>query len=215
MSPFPSPGGTCPDCPSLSLEVTIQATLGNHRVEYPTGLKPTIRQTMIIVLWSALMFAAIRVAIQWILFSNRLEFFILISPVQFGIFPMAALTALFWALDRPGHVRAWYCSVCLVVMNLMSGILFLLQDPVCYFLTGKPSLTFHMAAISGLTYLWIARMQWQQARPGRCPSCSQVSVTPNSLSFDEEFENNGWCASCGESCEREGEGDWKPTSPPL
>ncbi len=186
---------------------------------HPTGLKPTLRQMMIVVLWAALLTAGIRAAIHWQIFGDSPEMACVAVPINLGIWPMPLLAALIWLLDRPGQVRTWYRSVCMIVASFLSGILFSLQDLACYYLTGRPTLTFPMGPIASLVFFWCGWMQWQQATPRRCPSCERKSVIPVARPLrpgSKRMFNTGkcgWCAICGASCERESKEEWRLTSP--
>jgi hypothetical protein len=186
---------------------------------HPTGLKPTLRQMMIVVLWAALLTAGTRAAIQWRLLGDRPEFACINVPIHFGIYPMPLMAGLLWVLDRPGRVRTWYRSACMIAAHFQGGILFSLQDPVCYALTGRPTMTFPMGPIMALVGFSCGWMQWQTARPRQCPSCGRNSVIPIahivSPRSKRKFNTgkHGWCASCGVSCEREGKQEWRLSGP--
>ena len=74
---------------------------------HPTGLKPTLRQMMIFIVWAALLSAIARAAASGNLMAGGIENLCLTIPVCIGIYPMPILAGLLWALDRPGQVRRW------------------------------------------------------------------------------------------------------------
>jgi hypothetical protein len=168
-----------------------------------TGLKPTLRQLMIFVLWAALLAAATRAMLRFGLLGDRIEVACLIVPIQLGFYPAPILVILLWLLDRRGHVRSWYCSMSLVAGGILAAALFLLQDPACYLLTGKPTMTFPMSPLLGLGCLFGSWKQWQLARPGVCLNCGRrtvISIPWPVLPGSRRRMNlgiHGWCASCG------------------
>ncbi|WP_435008762.1 hypothetical protein P12x_000026 [Tundrisphaera lichenicola] len=184
-----------------------------------TGLNPTLRQLMILVIWAGLLSAATRAVLQWRLFGDRPEILCMIVPIHLGVYPMPALAILLWAFDRPGKVRDWYRSSCMIGANLASGGLFLLQDPTCYALTGKPTQHFPMALFLGPICLLAGWHQWRAARPRVCPSCGLKSVIPiahPARPRSKRLVNSGkrgWCASCGATFERMGKGAWQLPGP--
>jgi hypothetical protein len=169
----------------------------------PTGLKPTLRQLMIFVLWAALVTAAAWEALRWNLFGDRPEIVFMTAPVYLGAVPPPLLAVLFWMLDRPGRVRSWYCSMCMAAGSGLMGSFFLLEDLACYVWSGKPTLSFPFNPLFGIACLFGAWKQWQLARPGICPKCGRRSVIiiaqplyPGSLRL-VNLGKRGWCASCG------------------
>ena len=181
----------------------------------PTGLKPTIRQLMIVILWAALLIAATRTAVVYHLLGNTPDMVCLMVPVIVNAYPMPLLALLFWLLDRPGLLRRWYMAGCLIVASFAGGILFSLMDPVCYALTGKPTMIAPMGPICALVAFWCSWKQWQVARPGSCPRCGCPSVIPIAVRLHPRSRrfvntgNHGWCASCGQYCERRLSEAWK------
>lgn len=172
---------------------------------------------MIIVLWAALLIAGTRAAIRWHLMGDRPEFDSLTIPINDAVYPMPILAALLWTLDRPGRVRDWYLSGCMIAASFLGGILFSLQDPICYALTGRPTIIFPMGPICALAGFWSGWKQWQTARPRRCPSCGARSVVPVAHPIRPGSKRRvksgkqGWCTGCGADCEREGTEDWRAT----
>jgi hypothetical protein len=72
-----------------------------------SGLKPTLRQLMIFVLWAALLAAAIRAMIRFGLLGDRPEIVFMMVPIMFGFNPSPVLAILLWLLDRPVWVNVW------------------------------------------------------------------------------------------------------------
>ncbi len=175
----------------------------------PTGLKPTLRQMMIIVVWAALMTAASRQAYRWGGYGATVESYCQNVSIQVGIYLMPILAILLWLLDRPGRVRAWYRSGCLIAAHFLGGFVFILQDLVCYVLTGKTTMLFPMWPIIGLVGFWCGWKQWQSARPRECPECGRRSVIPIAVPLRPDSKRkfnigkHGWCACCGLTCERD------------
>ena len=196
---------------------TMQGHHRSHRLDqpHPTGLKPTLRQMMIVVLWAALLTAGTRAAIQWRLLGDRPEFACITVPIHsrhLSDAPHGWLTLG----ARPSRPRPYLVSLRLHDRgDFQGGILFSLQDPVCYYLTGRPTMTFPMGPIIALVGFSCGWMQWQTARPRQCPSCGRNAVIPIahlvSPRSKRKFNTGkrGWCASCGASCEREGKEGWR------
>jgi hypothetical protein len=181
----------------------------------PSGLKPTLRQLMIFVLFTALLAAMLRAMIRFGLLGDRIEFVCMMVPITFGFYPAPVLVALLWLLDRRGHVRSWYCSMCLAVGSILAAIMFLIEDPVCYLLTGKPTMTFPMCPLLGIACVFGAWKQWQITRPSICPNCGHRSIITIAWPIRPESKRlvnlgkHGWCASCGLEFERKAAGEWR------
>ena len=180
----------------------------------PSGLKPTLRQMMILVVWAALLTAAARQALQWHLLGSDPGYVCITVPVFLGFYPMPILAGLLWLLDRPGRVRRWYCSTCMIAAHFLGGIVFSLQDSVCYLLTSHTTMFFPMGPFLAVIGFWCGWMQWQTACPRPCPTCGRRSVIPDAhlLNFRLQRKYNtgkhGWCATCGSEFEREGLEVW-------
>jgi hypothetical protein len=178
----------------------------------PTGLKPTLRQLMIFVLFAALLAAMLRAMLRLGLLGDRIEIICLMVPITFGFYPAPVLAILLWFLDRRGHVRSWYCSMCLTVGSILAAAMFLLEEPACCFLTGKPTMTFPMGPLLGVGCVFGAWKQWVIARPGVCPHCGRRSVISIAWPIRPgskrrvNLGKHGWCASCGLDLERKAAG---------
>jgi hypothetical protein len=174
---------------------------------------------MIVVLWCALLTAASRALILWGLFGTTPESLCQAIPIYLGIYPMPILAVLLWVFDRPGLVRTWYCSNCMIAACFLGGVAYSLSDPICYVLAGKTTILFPMWAIMGLVGFWCGWMQWRTARPRDCPACGRRRVIPIAVPIRtgsrRKFNTGkqGWCASCGASCERVGKQEWRPSGP--
>jgi hypothetical protein len=179
---------------------------------HPTGLKPNLRQMMIVILWSALLTAATRALIYSRLLGTTPESLCQNIPIYLGIYPMPILAGLLWVFDRPGAVRNWCCSNCMIAACFLGGVVYSLCDPICYVLAGKTTIIFPMWPIMwpimGLVGFWCGWKQWQTARARDCPACGRRSIIPiavaTRLGSKRKFNTgkHGWCASCGANCER-------------
>lgn len=180
----------------------------------PTGLKPTLRQGMILVAWAALLLAATRAMIGWGLFGGTTDSVCQVVAMLVGVYPMPILAGLLWSLDRPGRVRTWYGSACMIAAQFAGGLAFCSMDLACYALTGRPTMLFPMWPLVGLVGFGCGWMQWRAARPRACPSCGRCAVIPIAhppRPKSKRLVNNyrrGWCAGCGADCERERVGAW-------
>jgi hypothetical protein len=199
---------------SLPAQVApVIETSADH--ESPTGLRPTIRQLMIVVLWAALITAATRQMFRWGLYGTTTENLCMNISMQLGFYLMPILAGLLWLFDRPGRVGRWYVSGCMIATHFLGGFAFTLQDLVCYVLTGKPNMLFPMWQALGLLGFWCGWMQWKTFRPRECPACGRRSVIPVAHRFHPRHKRkynlgtHGWCATCGASFERKGLEPWK------
>jgi hypothetical protein len=122
---------------------------------------------------------------------------------------------LLWLLDRRGRVCNWYCSSCMIAACFLGGVVYSLSDSICYLLTGKTTILFPMWPIMGLVGFWCGWNQWQSARPRDCPECGRRSVIPIAVPIrtgsKRKFNTgkHGWCASCGATCERNYDKEWR------
>ena len=199
----------------------MRGNIGVIALDQPhsSGLKPTLRQMMIVVLWVALLTAGARLAIRWHLLGGGPEMACMNVAICLGIYPMPLLAGLIWALDRPGRVRTWYRSVCMLSAALLGGVAYALLDPVCYLLAGRLTMLFPMGPILALVGFWCCGMQWRDARPRPCPSCGRNSVIPIAHPVRPNSRRayntgkRGWCASCNASCGRERREAWRLNAP--
>lgn len=185
---------------------------------HPTGLRPTLRQAMIVVAWAAVMATMVRAAIEWHLIGTDARISCLVVPVWVAVYPMPILAILLRVLDRPGRVRGWYGSVALTAANFVAAAAFALQDPASLALTGRPSLTFPLGPLLAIGSLAGGWLQWRAARPRACPTCGRCAVIPVVRRLrrrERRLVRNGqegWCAACGAAATREKPGEWSPAS---
>jgi hypothetical protein len=182
---------------------------------HPIGLKPTLRHMMIVILWAALVLAVFRMLMLGGLFVAPPQIVCLNVVMIVAAWPMLILAILILALDRWGPVRDWYFACCKIAWSALAGVMFLLVDPVCYFLYGQPSLIFPVLPLLGVACLWGGTMQVRAAWPGTCPHCGHRTViaTRGTVQGAARGRRNmirGWCATCGAAYQREGMKDWQP-----
>ena len=180
------------------------------------GLKPTLRQMMIVILWSAFLCAAVRALFKISVLGYRIDFDCMMVPILGAAIPMPLLAILFWVFDRPGPVRGWYCACCMAAMSVLAATLFLLQDPICFTLTGRASLSFPMSPIVAAVCAISGAKHLQALWPKRCSGCGRQAVIavgrlaqqgPGAVTNTAQ---HGWCAICGATYEREGLSSWHP-----
>ena len=164
-----------------------------------TGLKPTLRQLMIVILWSALLSAAVRPLLRFGVIGFRVDFDCLMIPLLAGSMPLPLLILLLRLCDTRGPVQDWYRACCTASGSILSGILFLLQDPVCYVLTGKTSLTFPLSPILAAVFFLVGVIQLRSIWPKRCLNCGcrdVISVVRPARVLSRRLINtgkDGWC----------------------
>jgi hypothetical protein len=184
-----------------------------------TGLKPTLRQLMIVILWSALLSAAVRPLLRLGVIGFRVDFDCLMIPLLAGSMPLPLLILLLRLCDTRGPVQDWYRACCTASGSILSGILFLLQDPVCYVLTGKTSLTFPLSPILAAVFFLVGVIQLRSIWPKRCLNCGcrdVISVARPARVLSRRLINtgkDGWCAFCGATYERKGTAAWQLLAP--
>jgi hypothetical protein len=181
----------------------------------PTGLKPTLRQMMIVILWVALLLALMQAMQGWGLFGDKPELICMNVGVFIGTWPMPLLGVLLLGLDRPGPVRGWYFTCCNVGWAVLAGASFPLMDAVCLALCGRPTLLFPLYPFIAVVMFWGGTMQLRVAWPKRCPCCGRQAViatweTASRAPPRWRKMAQGWCANCGAACEREGLTAWLP-----
>ena len=96
------------------------------------GLRPTLRQMMIVVLWSAILSAGVRKLLDWQILGVRVDFDCVLIPILASSFPLPLLAILIRLLDVKGPVREWYRACCMAATSVVGAILFLAQDAVCF-----------------------------------------------------------------------------------
>ena len=182
-------------------------------VPLPTGLKPTIRHLMIVVIWAALMLAVVRLApgLQGPGVAPEMAF--MLVAISVGFWPMALLVSLLTILDRRGPVRGWYVSCCSVVGSFVNVAGMLLIDPVSFALSGRATPAFPMFPFCALVCLFAGVMQLRLIWPRRCLRCEGRGIIPTGRLIrcrppHETATFHGWCSRCGADYERESSKPW-------
>jgi hypothetical protein len=194
----------------------IATIIMQSNVTSRTGLKPTLRQLMIVILWVALLSAAIRALLSVGVLGSQVDFDCLMVPLLSSAFFMPLLAPLLWLFDRAGPVRDWYRASYIAGASILSGALFLVQDPLCFALTGRPTPTFPLAAFIALVCLLAGVKQLRDAWPKLCHRCGQRAIIPiahPARRGSKRMVNTGregWCAICGAAYERNGIRAWRP-----
>ena len=181
----------------------------------PAGLRPTIRQLMILVLGVAAFLAPLFGLLKAGLLGNRTEDVCLAVALLVATCPGPLLMALLAALDRRGPTRGWYIRRVMAAGSALAGVSMLTVDPICRALTGRTTIVFPMLPVVGVICLWGFAAEWRSTRPGRCPSCGRMSVIAVATRFrpPRVRVDDGWCARCGEVYAREGSGPWTSRGP--
>jgi hypothetical protein len=180
-----------------------------------TGLKPTLRQMMIVVLWSALLTAAVRPLLRFGVLGFRVDFSCVIIPILAGSMALPLLIVLLRLFDTRGPVQDWYRTCCMVSTSILSGILFLLQDPVCFAVTGRTTLTFPMSPFIAAVCFWAGANQLRSMWPSRCVRCGRravISVARPARVSSRRLINtgkDGWCSNCGAMYQRKAKAAWE------
>ena len=73
-----------------------------------TGLKPTLRQMMIVILWSALFSAAVRPIVRFGVVGFRTDFDCIMIPLLASSMGLPLLIVLLRLLDTKGPVQDWH-----------------------------------------------------------------------------------------------------------
>ena len=182
----------------------------------PSGLRPTIRQVLIFILWAALIMAAGRTLAGWGLLGSSVEDYCMNIAIHVASLPMCLLGMLILVLDRRGSVRSWYVSWCIgLLWSVVAATALILQDLVCYLLTGRPTVTFPLMPCIGLFLFWAGFKQWRLLRPKPCGACGQWTIIPNGRlahpgrPWDRRAAREGWCATCGALYERVDLAPWQ------
>ncbi len=131
---------------------------------------------MIVILWAALVLAVSRMLMASGLFVAPPGLVCINVATFVAAWPMLILAVLILALDRWGPVRDWYFACCKIAWSALSGVVFLLVDPVCYSLSGQPTVIFPVFPILGVACLWAGKMQLRAAWPGACERCGHRTV---------------------------------------
>jgi hypothetical protein len=159
---------------------------------------------MIVVLCVALLAAGARVAIREYLDSTATAVFLML--------PMPLLAGLLWLLDRPGPVRTWYSTTCLLSGFTLGLIVGALIEPVAYIRTSGTTGSLFGFGLIYLSMLPALGPEWRKYWPRQCPSCGRISVIPVANLGSPRGER-GWCASCGASFGRKAGESWRSSEP--
>ena len=143
----------------------------------PAPLKPTLRQGMIVVLWSALLVAAVRAMISWGLLGGPPE-----TPDpddrdhDLGLAGDVALPPL--ARVRSARARQGLARRCCpqIGCSYLGIASFLLLEPACLAWTGRTSMIFPLFSIMGLFGAWANTMHLRSIWPKRCDRCGSRAV---------------------------------------
>ena len=186
----------------------------------PSGLRPTIRQGMIVVLWAALLSAWVRFSLMWGLFHMPTPDLCSLLAMFFSCVPMYLLGFLLLAFDRRGPMRMWYVSWCHHFVGLLAAVGFPLSELVCFLITGSPTWLFPWTIILAPVLLVGFYLFARHVIPGRCLDCGRRAVIPTSplaaapaLPGQSRPTLEGWCACCSARYERQGLSAWTPKEP--
>lgn len=166
----------------------------------PRGLKPTLRQVMIVVLWAAIDLAGVRLMAEADAFGPRRDVACVVVAMAVAAVPMPLLAILIAVLDRPGPIRDWYLTLSALGFVGVVCVAILAQEPVCYLLTGGFSPYFFLPLLLVPAGVGPIREIWWRVRPGVCASCgrrSVISVRKPGSRLAEMTGLHGWCATCG------------------
>ena len=104
------------------------------------------------------------------------------------------LVLLLRIFDTRGPVQDWYRACCVAGGSVLSGLVFLLQDPACYVLIGKTSMTFPMSPLVAAVCLLTGAIQVRSLLARQCraaegetsfPSRGRPGSVPGDLSTRE------------------------------
>ena len=143
----------------------------------PNGLRPTLRQLMILVVHSALLFALVTPFLR----GGSL----LIASIALPLSP-PLLAGLILLLDAPGPVKYWLVG--LIASPTLAGFVAWLDFLAVEMGTHGLDRVFPLLAL--LNVLGLASLYLVSKRlPRRCPECGKRSMLP--------LAQLRWCASCG------------------
>jgi hypothetical protein len=185
------------------------------------GLRPTLRQLTIVVLWSAIISAGARALLNWRIIGVQIEFDCILIPLLASSFPLPILAILIRLLDLKGPVREWYRACCMAAASAFSGILYLTQDAICFALTGRNTLMFPISPLLGAFFIVVAVFQIKALWPSRCVVCHCQAVIAVARRHrrgskpKNDHLNAGSCARCGAEYQRKGTAAWRLTSPAV
>lgn len=165
----PHPRGNSPEAASPPIP---------HNDPHPSGLKPTLRHLMILVLWSALVFTGLRFLLRLGFFAGTPANVLINLVIAVPLFPAFLLGLLLLCLDRPGPVRGWYVTCCYNVWGLVNLAGFFLVDAVCFATSGHPTVMFPMLPILALLMAFAATRELGFVWPRRCQCCQCRAIIP-------------------------------------
>ena len=143
----------------------------------PNGLRPTLRQLMILVVHSALLFALVRPFLRG---GSPL-----IASIVIPLTP-PLLAGLILLLDSPGPVKYWLVG--LIASPTLAGFVAWLDFLALWARTRQLDRVFPLLVL--LNVLGLASLALVFKRlPGRCPECGRRTMLP--------LAQLRWCASCG------------------
>ncbi len=169
----------------------------------PAGLKPTLRQLAILVLWAALTFAAIRFLIAREYFGRGAEQRCLEVALFIAVWPVPLMRGLLFLLDRPGPIRRWYVACCRPIWFLVAGIAFLLAGLASWALPGRMTGGGAFRVFTGMVCLRRFLKGCKRGRTAEFLCCARRVVIPfvSPLAQPNGPVEVGWCAGCGEGFE--------------
>ena len=193
---------------------------GRPDVPGPSGLKPTLRQGMIVVLWSALLVAAVRAMISWGLFVGPPEVLIMSIATMISVWPPMLLCLLLIVFDRRGPVGRWHVDLRQIGCSYLGIASFLLLEPACLAWAGRTSMIFPLFTILGLFGAWTNTMHLRSIWPKRCDRCGSLAVIATG-SFPDRFgpiggpRSSAGGAACGTMFEKGHATVWQPSTPSI
>jgi hypothetical protein len=193
------------------------------------GLRPTLRQGMILILWFAVLFAVLAEHFKSVCMIRRHH--IMLRPGQFpedenlilmfllGLSPLLLGQLVVW-LDRPGPARAWLAMVCRSLCYLLFGGS-LIWQALNGWLNDEPGGSRVIYLISGVLFVGLFVHSLVHLCPTRCPRCARRAVVPLVRLFALEEPHTtpaALCVACGQHCTRKPGEPWsarpEPAMPP-
>ncbi len=143
----------------------------------PNGLRPTLRQLMILVVHSALLFALVTPSLR----GGSL----LIASIAVPLTP-PLLAGLILLLDAPGPVKYWLVG--LIASPTLVGFVAWLDFVAMAMGTHGLDRVFPLLVLLNVLGLSSLVLVFRRL-PGRCPECGKRSMLP--------LAQLRWCATCG------------------
>jgi hypothetical protein len=179
------------------------------RIPQPYGLRPTLRQLMLVVLGCTLFLGLLSMesrkgAIRDEGWLGAFWGSIMLAP------GLIALPLCF--LDRPGPVREWsvkcWLSLVLVTLTLIS-----LGQLAGFGWTDQGTFRLVLHALILVCGCIGTVIVYRSLRPARCSSCGRLAVIPlidSPVKPQDPRAQSGWCAACGQDYRRKGLAPWEP-----